>query len=89
VLHGQDYEEILARLGSASSSELAQVVYSYRGRRRRPDGATTEIMIELLRGTEGFTVEARTTDGKQASPGAPTWDLAAAITSTDWSSLDT
>ena len=88
VLHIQDYEEILARLGSASNAEVAQVVHWYRGRRRGPHGDTAEITIELLRGPAGFTIEARTEDGRRASPGQPSWDLAAAITATDWSGLD-
>jgi hypothetical protein len=84
----QDYEEILARLGSASNAEAAQVVHWFRGRRRDPHGRTTEITIELLRGPAGFTVDARTDDGRRATPGAPSWDLGAAITATDWSGLD-
>jgi len=88
VLHIQDYDEILARLGRASNAEVAQVVHRYRGRRRGSHGETSGITIELLRGTAGFTLEARTDDGRRASPGRPSWDLAAAITATDWSGLD-
>lgn len=84
----EDYEEILARLGSASNAEVAQVVHRYRGHRRDSHGRTTEITIELLRGPAGFTVEAGTDDGQRATPGAPSWDLAAAISATDWSGLD-
>jgi hypothetical protein len=83
-----EYEEILARLGSASNADVAQVVHWYRGRRRDSHGRTTGITIELLRGPAGFTVEARTDDGRRAAPGAPSWDLAAAITAADWSGLD-
>ena len=88
VLHIQDFEEILTRLGSASNAEVAQVVHWYRGRRRDPQGHTTGITIELLRGPAGFTIEARTDNGRRAPAGEPTWDLAAAITATDWSGLD-
>ena len=88
MLHIENYEEILARLSTASNAEVAQVVHWYRGRRRGPHGDTTEITIELLRGPAGFTVEARTEDGRGATPGQPSWDLAVAITATDWSGLD-
>lgn len=83
-----EYEEILARLETASSAELAQVVSTYRGYRRGQDGNRTEITIELLRGAAGFTVTARTADGRSAEPGQPTWDLAAAIDATDWSGVE-
>lgn len=88
VLGIQDYEEILTRLASASNAEVAQVVHRYRGRRRGPHGDTTEITIELLRGPAGFTIEAWTEDGRRARSGEPSWDLAVAITATDWSGLD-
>lgn len=88
MLHIQDYEEILSRLGEASGADVAQVVHRYRGHRRSPEGRTTEITIELLRGPSGFTVEARTDDGRRAPSGEPTWDLAAAMATTDWSGLD-
>lgn len=88
VLHIQDYDEILARLGSASNAKIAQVVHSYRGRRLGPHGDTTGITIDLLRGPAGFTIEVRTEDGRRASPGQPSWDLAEAIRATDWSGLD-
>jgi hypothetical protein len=82
------YEEILARLARATNAEVAQVVHWYRGYRRDRDGQTTEITIELLRGPTGFTVVARTKDGRSATPGEPTWDLEAAIEATDWSALE-
>lgn len=82
------FEEILARVGTAGSAEVAQVVHTYRGYRRGAEGDQTEITIELLRGAAGFTVTARTADGRSAAPGEPTWDLAAAIDATDWSGLD-
>jgi hypothetical protein len=88
VLGIQDHEELLARLSTGSGADLAQIVHSYRGRRRDPDGGTSEVVVELLRGTAGFLVEARTDRGRRATSGEPTWDLAAAIAATDWAGLD-
>ena len=81
-------DEILAHLGSASGTAVAQVVHTYRGHRPLPDGSTVELTVDLLRGPEGFTVEAHTANGLRASPGTPTPDIAAAIASTDWAALD-
>lgn len=88
MLGVEDYEEILRKLSSASSAETLQVVHRYRGRRLDSSGQTTEVTIEILRGPDGFVVEAWTDKGRRASAGSPSWDLEDAIAATDWAGVD-
>ncbi|TKG73189.1 MULTISPECIES: hypothetical protein [Prauserella] len=88
MLHIQDYEKIAALLADVTKADVWQIVHSYRAHRRRADGTTIEITIEVLRGEQrGLVVVARDENGRSATPGEPTWDLQAAIAATDWSAL--
>jgi hypothetical protein len=94
MLHIDDIEEILAQVERAGKADVWEVVRTYRGVRRRPDGDTREVTIELHRrpvveeyGAATWRVLAEDGEGRRATSD-PNSDLQMAIETVPWHDLD-